>query len=122
MNKFQLPVINLKATGARIRNLRMQNGYTVRFLAEYLLVSEQAVKKWQRGDCLPSLENLLALSELYHTHMEDLLVKDEGSSFFALWRYRVAIKCENVIPIEQKAGEGKLLVTFTIFPTWFILD
>ena len=36
--------------------------------------SQQAVYKWQRGESLPSVDNLYALSRLFGTTMDDILV------------------------------------------------
>ena len=43
----------------------------------------QAIYKWQHGECLPTVDNLLALARLLRVPMEDLLVYDEpeGLSF-----------------------------------------
>ena len=35
----------------------------------------QPVYRWYKGVILPSVDNLLRLSELYKVHMEELLVK-----------------------------------------------
>lgn len=35
--------------------------------------SEQAVYKWQRGDSLPTVDNLYALSRLFETSVDDIL-------------------------------------------------
>lgn len=35
--------------------------------------SEQAVYKWQRGDSLPTVDNLYALSRLFETTVDDIL-------------------------------------------------
>lgn len=35
--------------------------------------SEQAVYKWQRGDSLPTVDNLYALSRLFGTSVDDIL-------------------------------------------------
>lgn len=85
---IEFPTIDVKATGARIKQLRKERGLTIRDVSEYMGFStDQAVCKWQRGDCLPSLDNLYALSRLYGTTMEDILVgHDEMSSrFFVLY-------------------------------------
>jgi len=84
---MDFPTIDVKATGARIRQLRMERGLTIRDVSEYMGFStDQAVCKWQRGDSLPSLDNLYALSKLYETTMEDILVGcDERSSRFFVW-------------------------------------
>ena len=46
--------------------------------------SDQAVYKWQRGDSLPTVDNLYALSRLFSTSVDDILrgsrEKDESSS------------------------------------------
>ena len=46
--------------------------------------SDQAVYKWQRGDSLPTVDNLYALSRLFGTSVDDILrgsrEKDESSS------------------------------------------
>ena len=83
-NKIEYPVINLKATGERICQLRKARGIRVLDISEYMGFSEpQAVYKWQRGECLPTLDNLFALSKLFATPMEDILVcEDRMSSVF----------------------------------------
>ena len=85
MNK-EYPTIDVKATGARIRELRKECGFTIREVSEYMgFTTDQAVCKWQRGECLPTVDNLYALSRLYGKKMEDILVGDDGmSSLFGL--------------------------------------
>ena len=71
---MEYPVIDTKATGARIRELRKQKNIKVEDLREFMgFESEQAIYKWQRGDCLPSIDNLYALSKLFGTTVEDIL-------------------------------------------------
>ena len=85
---MEFPTINVKATGARIKQLRKERGLTIRDISEYMgFTTDQSVCKWQRGDSLPSLDNLYALSRLYGTTMEDILIgDDEMSSRFLLYR------------------------------------
>ena len=78
---MEFPTINVKATGARIKQLRKERGLTIRDISEYMgFTTDQAVCKWQRGDSLPSLDNLYALSRLYGTTMEDILIGDDEMS------------------------------------------
>lgn len=73
-----LPYLNLQATGFNIKNLRKKNGYTVRDLQNIFRFNEpQAIYKWQRGECLPTVENLLVLSRLFNISIEGILVYDE---------------------------------------------
>lgn len=84
MNMTNYPTIDLKATGTRIKELRKARGISVAEISEYMGFSEpQAVYKWQRGESLPTVDNLFALSRILCTSMEDILVgNDEMSSRF----------------------------------------
>ena len=81
---MEYPTIDVKATGARIKELRRECGFTIHEISEYMgFTTDQAVCKWQRGESLPTVDNLYALSRLYGKSMEDILVgNDEMSSRF----------------------------------------
>ena len=69
------PVIDPVATGERINTLRRDCGYSVAYLRDYLGFSTtNAVYKWLRGDCLPTLDNMLALSTLFGRPINDMIV------------------------------------------------
>ena len=69
------PTIDLPATGRNIERLRIAAGYTVRELQFQLgLGSAQAIYKWQRGEALPSLDNIVILSRLLGASIEEILV------------------------------------------------
>ena len=71
--------INTVATGKRIKELRKEHNLKVREIMEALgLESEQAIYKWQRGDSVPTLDNLLVLSELFDCRMDDIVVASHG--------------------------------------------
>ena len=71
----QFPVIDLPATGANIRRLRQTKGLSVRDLQQFFGFEEpQAIYKWQRGQSLPTVDNLYALSALLDVSMNDILV------------------------------------------------
>ena len=53
---MKVPVIDLRATGQNIKNLRVAAGISVRDLQEILgFTNPQAICKWQNGDSLPSM-------------------------------------------------------------------
>ena len=81
---ISFPVINLAETGRCIERQRRQAGLTVRDLQTYFgFEYPQAIYKWQHGECLPTVDNLLALARLLQVSMEDLLVyEDQGVSHF----------------------------------------
>ncbi len=69
-------IIDMEKTGNNLRKYAFENGYSVKDIQQYLGLScPQPVYRWFKGIILPSVDNLLRLSELFHVHMEDLLVK-----------------------------------------------
>lgn len=71
---MKYPVLDPKATGARIKELRKAHNLKVEDVARFMgFESEQAVYKWQRGDSLPTVDNLYALSRLFETSVDDIL-------------------------------------------------
>lgn len=69
--------IQQRETGQRIRQLLKENGYTIRDVQEAMgFENPQAVYKWTSGKSLPSLDNLLILSKILNTSMENILVFD----------------------------------------------
>lgn len=69
------PVIDLLATGKRIEQLRKLNKYSVKQLQEYFsFTAPQSIYKWQRGETLPDISNLLALAKLFNCTIEEILV------------------------------------------------
>ena len=91
------PVIDLAGTGRSIELHRRQAGLTVRDLQTYFgFEYPQAIYKWQHGECLPTVDNLLALARLLRVPMEDLLVyEDQEASHFwqsnQAWRIEVFV-------------------------------
>jgi len=75
MNK-PFRVIDPIATGANIVRLRKERGLTVRDLQAYFGFEEpQAIYKWQRGQSLPTVDNLYALGALLEVPLDDILVQ-----------------------------------------------
>lgn len=69
--------IQQKETGNRIKKLLREQGYSVKDIQEAMgFENPQAVYKWTSGKSLPSLDNLLILSRILHTSMENILVID----------------------------------------------
>ncbi len=70
-----IPVIDVTATGQNIVRLRKQAGLTVRELQGIFgFTSPQAIYKWQRGDCLPTLDNIVVLAAVFGVTVEDILI------------------------------------------------
>lgn len=60
-------------TGALLRKLRQERGWTQRQVAEQLGVSTQAVSKWERDQGIPDVGLLPHLAEIFGVSVEGLL-------------------------------------------------
>ncbi|MCR5774238.1 MAG: helix-turn-helix domain-containing protein [Lachnospiraceae bacterium] len=70
------PTIDMEATGRRIKELRKQHHLKVEEIAEFMgFESEQAIYKWQRGESLPKIENLFALSRIFGIKVDDIIIE-----------------------------------------------
>ncbi len=68
--------IDMEKTGMRLKLYAEERGYSVKQIQRYLSLScPQPIYRWYKGIILPSVDNLLKLSELFQVHMEDMLVK-----------------------------------------------
>ncbi len=70
-----IPVIDMTATGMNITRLRMNAGLTVRDLqAIFGFSTPQAIYKWQHGDAMPTLDNMVVLAAVFGVTIDDILV------------------------------------------------
>ena len=70
------PIIDLEATGKNIARLRDQAGLSVQDLQKKLcFVSEQAIYKWECGKNLPTVDNLIALADIFGVTIDDIIIR-----------------------------------------------
>lgn len=97
---LRYPNIDMQKTGRRIQNIIKKAGYSVREIQEYLGLScPQSIYRWFKGQILPSINHMYALSILLHVHMEELLV----------------MKCESLaewIPADVWEDQWKRIVCY----------
>ena len=62
--------------GEKLLKLRKKSGFSQEELAEKLLVSRQAVSRWESGETMPDSPNLLKISEIFEVSA-DYLLRDE---------------------------------------------
>lgn len=72
--------VDMQATGSKIKELRKQKQLKVAELAEIMNSSENTIFKWQRGECLPTIDNLIVLSTIFETTMDDIIQTEGGGS------------------------------------------
>lgn len=74
---FNMPAIDMAATGRNITGLREAAGLTVRDLQDIFgFATPQAIYKWQHGTAMPAIDNLVVLAAVFQVHVDDILVLD----------------------------------------------
>ena len=69
-----VPVVDMKLTGQNIASLRIKRGISVCEMQHMLgFTTPQSIYKWQRGETLPTIENLAALACILDVAMDDIL-------------------------------------------------
>lgn len=61
----------------KLKNLRIKSGLSQEKVAEQLYVSRQAVSKWENGEALPEMDNLVALAKFYNVSVDYILASEE---------------------------------------------
>lgn len=72
-------MLNMENVGIKISKMRKAKGWTQMELADQLFVSFQAVSNWERGETMPDISKLMALSELLGVSIDELLNHDRTS-------------------------------------------
>lgn len=68
------PVINSKATGVNLRRIMDSKNISVKDLQQLLgLSSQQSIYHWLNGICLPSVDNLYAMSVFFQLPIDDII-------------------------------------------------
>ncbi len=76
---MRIPLIDMKQTGRNICYLRKQRGISVKELQQMMgFGTPQAIYKWQHGASLPTVDNLVALSEIFSVPIDSILITDKA--------------------------------------------
>lgn len=62
----------------KLKDLRKHKGISQEQLAEKIYVSRQAITKWESGNGLPDIENLIAISSLFNESLDSLLSEEKS--------------------------------------------
>ena len=102
----QFPKIDTYNTGQNIKQIMVKQGMTVKDVQEYLgLAAPQSIYHWFDGKSLPTMDNLYALSQLFHMPI-DMIVCGNRKEYFCVYEYlghwRIRIYYEKCL--ELRAG------------------
>jgi len=112
------PVIDPVATGTNILRLRLERGLSVRDLQRFFGFEEpQAIYKWQRGQSLPSVDNLYALGALLDVTLDEILVP-AGPKLNIFSSERQSSTCRSSLYIDRLFGiQHRSEAALTTFPS-----
>ncbi len=72
---FKYPTVNLVETGKNITKLMRKKGITVTKLQKIFgFEHPQAIYKWKRGECLPTIDNLIILANVLDTTIDEIII------------------------------------------------
>jgi len=71
--------VDIMKTGSNIKMLRSAAGLTVKDLqCELGFSTPQAIYKWQRGDSMPTIDNLAVLAAVFGVRIDDIVAVKGG--------------------------------------------
>ena len=63
--------------GKRLKDARIESGYTQEQVAEQLDVSRQTISSWENGRTFPDIVSVVSLSNIYDVSLDALIKGDE---------------------------------------------
>ena len=57
----------------KLKEFRLKNNYTQRYIAYKIGVSQQAVVKWENGQAIPNMKHIIMLSSLIKCSIDELI-------------------------------------------------
>ena len=96
----------------KLKTLRKQKSISQEQLAEKIHVSRQAITKWESGNGIPDIENLLAISSIFNESIDSLLSEEKSliSKNEFLYDSRTEYDLDSPKKIDLKIGTAHELI------------
>jgi len=93
----------------KLINLRKTKNISQEKLAELIGISRQAIAKWECGESLPEIENVVLLCKYYGITIDSLLKDDEKCNFNNIEKYEISDLIQFLCKAKKEtyAGNGK---------------
>lgn len=95
--------------GKRLKTFRKRMNFTQKDIAFKIGVSEQAVSKWENGECLPDVYNLKLLGQVLHISVDCLLDTENEKSEKVIETIKIGAACFDIIEKPETILAGKIL-------------
>ena len=110
--KYLKPVLNLDATGEKIKTIMKQKGITVRelqIIMEFPYV--QTIYNWFAGKNMPTIDNLVVLAKILGVPMEELIVTSFVETVIdSCEASETRLQCQSV-KCESQASENEEILS-----------
>jgi transcriptional regulator with XRE-family HTH domain len=96
----------------KLKTLRKEKNISQEQLAEKIHVSRQAITKWESGNGIPDIENLIAISALFNESIDSLLSEEKSliSKNEFLYNSRTEYDLDSPKKIDLKIGTAHELI------------
>ena len=69
-----MPVIDMMATGQKIKDMITKAGMTMREAADIMGVTPMACSKWVNGKTMPTIDNMVIIAHICGVTVNDIIV------------------------------------------------
>ena len=70
-----MPIIDMKATGTNIKAIMKAKGFKVSDIQDRCgFNTPQAIFKWFRGDCVPTIDNIIIIADMFGVAIDTIIV------------------------------------------------
>jgi len=105
--------------GTRIQKFRKMQGMSQEEFGSVLNVSRQAISKWENGDSLPDVYNLIAIASLFNISIDELLLGTPSAIFSQDIIHETRIKQKKSLLFGRL---GLLIMSLLLAPPLVLMD
>lgn len=69
-----MPMVDMAATGKNIRDMRVKHHMTIKDIQNACGITATAICKWQNGQSIPTVDNLVVLAAIWNVKFDDIVV------------------------------------------------
>lgn len=102
-------MLDMKEFGKRLKAARRQRELTQKVVANGIRVSEQAISKWENGECLPDLYHMMLLSRFLRVSADILLDTCAESGERIMQTIKVGNACFEVVEKPETVLAGRII-------------
>lgn len=95
--------------GKRVKAFRLKKNYTQKEIALRIGVSEQAVSKWENGECLPDVYNLKLLAQILNISVDSLLETENKNTERVIETIKIGGALFEVVEKSETILAGKII-------------